>query len=288
MTGPVACGMNGQKWMKQKKRQRAKILLMAFFLSLFLTGCEDTNIPLAVDAGLDAVRAVTLSDGEVHLLAVRASGQADRENRIASPESPVAQRLERLTGGRFFADGYSFDFKVYLSDQVNAFAMADGTIRIYSGLMDMMSDDELLFVVGHEMGHVVKKHMKKKIMLAYAASALRKGVAAQGGLAGEMARSGIGTLVQALMNAQFSQEEERQADDYGIWYLKEKGRDIQAAVSALEKLDTLGSGHSFLSSHPAPLDRARRLRARAHAPATIEGRSFLETLVRNIRERLKG
>ena len=32
--------------------------------------------------------------------------------------------------------------------------MADGTIRVYSGLMDLMTDDELLFVIGHEMGHV--------------------------------------------------------------------------------------------------------------------------------------
>jgi putative metalloprotease len=35
---------------------------------------------------------------------------------------------------------------------VNAFATADGTIRIYSGLMEMMTDDELIFVIGHEIG----------------------------------------------------------------------------------------------------------------------------------------
>jgi putative metalloprotease len=36
--------------------------------------------------------------------------------------------------------------------------MADGSIRIYSGLMEMMDEGELLFVLGHEMGHVVEKH----------------------------------------------------------------------------------------------------------------------------------
>jgi putative metalloprotease len=33
-------------------------------------------------------------------------------------------------------DGYTFRYKVCLSPTVNAFAMADGTIRIYSGRMD--------------------------------------------------------------------------------------------------------------------------------------------------------
>ena len=46
--------------------------------------------------------------------------------------------------------------------------MADGTIRIYSGLMDIMDDRELLFVIGHEAGHVVKDHVRRKVQLAYA------------------------------------------------------------------------------------------------------------------------
>ncbi len=259
----------------------AAILL---FLALVFPGCEETNVNLALDAGMDAVRAVTLSDEDVHLLAVRASDQADRENRLAPAQNPYARRLKRLAGTSYSFQGHLFDFKVYLSNRVNAFAMADGTIRIYSGLMDMMDDDELLFVVGHEMGHVVKKHIKKKIMMAYAASALRKGVASQAGLAGQMARSGIGDLAQALFNAQFSQEEERQADDYGIFYLKEKGRDVRAGVTALEKLATLGKGHSFLSSHPAPMTRAKRLGAKAASPETITEHAFFETLVLKIRD----
>lgn len=237
---------------------------------------------------MDAVKAVALSDEDVHMIAVGASLQSDRKNRVAPVGNRYAKRVRRLTGDSFASDGFFFNFKVYLSDTVNAFAMADGTIRIHSGLMDMMKDDELLFVVGHEMGHVVKKHIKKKIMLAYAASAVRKGVASQYGADGDIARSQLGGLAQALINAQFSQEEERQADDYGIWYLKEKKRDINAAVSALEKLATLGRDHSFLSSHPAPLDRSRRLKERVASPETIEGRSFFENLILKIKNMIAG
>jgi metalloprotease len=43
-------------------------IIVAF--SLLFTGCEETNISVATDAGLDAIKAVTLSDKHVKALAV--------------------------------------------------------------------------------------------------------------------------------------------------------------------------------------------------------------------------
>lgn len=103
-------------------------------------------------------------------------------------------------------------------------------------------------------------------MLAYAGRALRKGVAAQQGTVGDIARSSLGALAESLVQAQFSQQEERQADDYGLTFLQSKGYQPTKAISALKKLATLGSNHSFLSSHPAPADRARRLAYRLAHP----------------------
>ena len=165
-------------------------------------------------------------------------------------------------------------------DDVNAFAMADGTIRLYSGLMQMMNDQELLFVIGHEMGHVARQHIRKKMVLAYAASAIRKGVAAQqDGRAGELARSAVGDFVQKLLNAQFSQQEEREADDYGLDFMQSRGLNGESAVTALHKLATLGKNHHFLSSHPAPEKRAKRLRDRLDGKVTDdETSSWLATI----------
>lgn len=258
------------------------VSLVIFCCLVLLPACEDTNLQLATQAGIDAIKAATLSDEQVKQLAFHAAAQSDKKHQVAPDTHLHAKRLHRLVGRTFSSDGYTFNFKVYLSRQVNAFAMADGTIRIYSGLMEMMDDTELLFVVGHEMGHVVKKHIKKKIMLAYAASAIRKGVASQGNIAGQIAASSLGGLIQMLLNAQFSQEEERQADDYGIWYLKQNGHNISAAVSALNKLATLGKNHSFLSSHPAPEERAKRLQEQVNTPDKIEGKSFFENLIQRI------
>ena len=70
------------------------------------------------------------------------------------------------------------------------------------------------------------------------------------------------------MNAQFSKLEEKEADDYGLGFLKRQKFEPKDAVSALKKIATLGKGHSFLSSHPDPDKRAERLLAQ------VEGRAL--------------
>ena len=243
-------------------------LLALLFCFAFLAGCENTDVLTATDAGMDALKAVTLSDKDVLAIASKSADLSDRKNRLAPPDDKYSKRLNRLVSQKFQDGDVTFNYGVYISPEANAFAMADGTIRIYSGLMDMMNDGELRFVIGHEMGHVMKKHIRKKIQLAYAASAVRKGIASQDSTAGEVARSVFGGLAETLMNAQFSQLEEKEADDYGLLFLKKKDFEPKDAVSALKKLATLGKEHSFLSSHPDPDIRAERLLAQ------LEGRAF--------------
>lgn len=108
---------------------------------------------------------------------------------------------------------------------------------------------------------MAKNHIRKKIQLAYAASAIRKRASSQSGAAGEIAWSAIGALAETLMNAQFSQTEEKEADDYGLAFLKCEKYSTPDAVSALRKTARLSAGHSFLSSHPDPEKRADRLQA---------------------------
>jgi metalloprotease len=228
-------------------------------MALLLGGCENTDLNLATQAGVDAIRAIALDDEDVTRMALQVAQKADQEHAVAPPGTPYAERLKRLVGSVHEVDGRRFEFKVYISPAINAFALADGSIRVYSGLMDLMDDEELLFVLGHEMGHVVEEHAKEKIRLAYAGSAVRKAVASQRSEAGQIAGSALGALAEALLNAQFSQQEERQADDYGLRYLLERGGKRESAVSALKKLAEQGDGHSFLSSHPAPSSRAKRL-----------------------------
>jgi putative metalloprotease len=181
--------------------KRIVILLLAGLLGL--VGCENTDVQPAAEAGLDAVKAITLTDEDIQGLAAQSAEYADSKNRIAAQTSRYARRLYGLVGDHLEEDGVLFNCKVYLSSEINAFALADGTIRIYSGLMDMVDDEELRFVIGHEMGHVAKEHIRKKMQLALAGSALRKGIASQNNIAGNIARSQLGGFVELLVNPSF-------------------------------------------------------------------------------------
>ena len=76
-------------------------------------------------------------------------------------EIPAGQQkagIHRGCGGRRICarsdvDGIPLNFKVYDVIDVNAFACPDGSVRVFSSLMDIMDDDELLGVIGHEIGH---------------------------------------------------------------------------------------------------------------------------------------
>ena len=256
---------------------------------LTLTACENTDLQLATEAGMDAIKAATLTDKEILELAVQSAQYSDGKNRIAPSGNKYAARLQRLIGDHLQDGNIRFNYAVYLSPEVNAFAMADGTIRIYSGLMEMLTDGELRFVIGHEMGHIAKNHIRKKIQLGYAASAVRKGIASQTGAVGEMARSAFGDFAQTLMNAQFSQFEEKEADDYGLGFLKRESFEPRDAVGALRKIVTLGGNHSFLSSHPDPALRADRLQAQLEGKTTnagTESGSFISDAINLVKEYL--
>lgn len=257
-------------------------LLLILFCFVSISGCDNTDVLTAIDGGKDAVKAVTLSDKDVLAISSKSTDFLDKKNRLAPPDNKYSIRLNRLINQKFQDGDVAFNYGVYISPEVNAFALADGSIRIYGGLMDMLTDGELRFVIGHEMGHVMKRHIREKIRLAYAASAVRKGVASQNNAAGEIARSVFGGFAESLINAQFSQLEEKEADDYGLLFLKKKDFEPRDAVSALKKLAGLGKGHSFLSSHPDPDKRAERLQAQ------LEGRALsIEENKQNILSRLK-
>lgn len=261
--------------------------ILTIIFAVFLVSCEDTNVLLMTDAAADAVTAITLTDEDVHNLARRAAQVSDSRQRVAPRGNPYNTRLRELVADHSKRGGKSFNFEVYLTEEVNAFAMADGTVRIYSGLMDLMNDAELLFVIGHEMGHAVKDHSRRKVVLAYATSALRKGLASQGNQIGQIAGSVIGSFAEQLTHAQFSQHEERQADQYGAAFLQAEGHDISPAVSALNKLAVLAKQHTFLSSHPDPEARARKL-LQGENDGNDEQDSFLGTLLEYVQKIVLG
>jgi putative metalloprotease len=240
-------------------RSAALALGLAITVPGFATGLD---LGRAIGAATDLGKAATVSDDEVKSYArqMRAYEERSRE-KVAPASSKPAQRLAALTDKYRGYDGLNLNFKVYQSSQVNANASADGSVRLYSGLMDLMTDDELLFVIGHEIGHVKHGHSAKAMRTALTTSGLRKAAGAAGNsTVSTLADSQLGGLLQAVVNAQHSQAQETESDDYGLAFLKRAKGKSDAAASSLRKLAKLGGGGAtLLSSHPDPARRADRM-----------------------------
>jgi len=217
-----------------------------------------------LDAVSDLTKAANVTDADVNLMAFNFTKQSDGENKIAPATSTYAKRLLKITSKWETYDGMKLDYKVYMSDTVNAFALSNGTVRVYSGLMDLMTDDELRFVIGHEIGHVKLGHSTAAIKNAYQSSALTKGAAAaaatnkNASLVMNIAGDQLKEMMQKVLTSAHSRGQESDSDAYALTFLKASKTPAKAATSALLKLAGQSGANSvsIMSSHPDPADRA--------------------------------
>jgi putative metalloprotease len=213
-----------------------------------------------LEATGDVAKAATVSDADLQTYSRQMVASMDKQNTLAKPGNKYAARLERLVRRHVREDGLRLNFKVYLTKDVNAFATPDGSIRVFAGIMDLMSDDELRSIIGHEIGHVKHGHSLSAMRTAYLTSAGAKLAAAEGGLGSQL----LTDLAEKFINAQFSQAQESESDTYGIAFLKRHKYNLPAAESAMRKLADLdgtaaGGSNSIFASHPGSKDRADRI-----------------------------
>lgn len=239
--------------------------LALILLSASAAGATDLGTLFSV--GKDLAKAASLSDQDIMDGSRNMMEQLDQQAPVAPASSEYARRLKKLTAGLENEDGLKLNFAVYESPEVNAFATPDGSIRVYSGLMDLMNDDELRGVIGHEIGHAKLGHAKAQMKKALLLSAGTKLAGASGSAAGRAVAANAQTI-KAFGQAQFSQADESASDDYGYEFLKRRKHDVRAMATAFMKLASTGSGagNSLMASHPDPASRAQRMAEKARQP----------------------
>lgn len=167
----------------------------------------------------------------------------------------IGQRLAAVSGRTEIA----YSFKVLNHNEVNALACPGGFIYVFKGLIDYMpSDTELAGVLGHEVGHVAKKHTVNSIeKQLWTTLALIVATGGRGGM------SLIGAAQQALF-AGYSRTDERGADKEGFYNTVNAGFNPYAMLITANKLEDLaeqggGASYGLFSSHPEPVERVKRI-----------------------------
>ncbi|QDK81471.1 M48 family metallopeptidase [Spirosoma sp. KCTC 42546] len=246
-----------------------KRIIITLFLVVGLAGVSQaqTNANQGLmQALMEAIGSATLSDAQVAELSRQAIVEMDAKNPVAAANDPYTVRLNKIVSRHHTISGIPVNYKVYKVADVNAFATADGSVRVFKGLMDIMTDNELLAVMGHEIGHVVNHDTRDGMKSALRRSAVRDAVGSTSGKLGELSRSQLGDIADGLLGAKFSRQQETEADDYSYGFLKRYGYNVLALATSFEKLAKLSGGQggpTFLSSHPDSQARAQRVRDRA-------------------------
>ena len=251
------------------------VLLLAGTLTLqaqIKIGKMKIDTKKAIQAGKDAAGAITLSDEDIANMSQEYIQWMDTHNKVAAPDSELGKRLAKITANFPKIEGLKLNFAIYEVVDVNAFACGDGSIRIFAGLMELMTDDEVLAVIGHEIGHVVHQDTKHAMKNAYLASAARNAAgAAEGSALARLSESQLGKVVATFTDAQFSQKQEYEADEHGFEFCVKHGFDPYGMANSLDKLVELSKGakastvQKMFSSHPDSEKRAARMKEKADA-----------------------
>lgn len=253
------------------------IAIISAISLLPLTGCsiaQNMDMNRLAESGSKMAQSLTVTNSQMQQYVKSYIAQTDAKNVVCGPNDPYTIRLGKILSGITSVEGTPLNFKVYRTNDINAFACADGSIRVYSGLMDTMSDDEVLGVIGHEIGHVAHQDTKNAFKNALQTAALMDLLASTSTTVASLTDSQLGAITQNLASAKFSQKQENNADDYGYSFLKAHGKNPAAMVKAFQKLkkmeqsagQTPSSGLAQLfSTHPDIDKRIARMKAKCKA-----------------------
>jgi predicted Zn-dependent protease len=184
----------------------------------------------------------------------------------------VGARIAASVGDRM--PGTKWEFVVFDSAEVNAFALPGGKVGVYTGLLKLVaSDDELAIVMGHEIAHVTSHHggerTSQNLAVAGIGALLTLGMEQQEVSPAKrnaiLTAYGLGATVGVLLP--FSRTHESEADRIGLQFAAGAGYDPRAAAAFWRKMASAHTGPKppeFLSTHPA--DETRILNLEALAP----------------------
>ena len=249
-----------------------RILSFIVTTGLLLVSCGTLNLDPArlMQSGIYAAQALTLTDAQVQAYVHQYVTQLDAQSTVLPESNAYTKRLRKLTAGLDGVNEVPLNFKVYKENEVNAFACADGSVRVYTGIMDAMTDNELLGVIGHEIGHVALNHTRRQMRNAILTSAAMEGLASTSSTIAALTDSQLGAIGSAILDAKFSRDQESEADDYGYNFLVKAGKNPWAMVMSFEKLQALSGGgqagpvSNIFSSHPDAATRIKRMTERCN------------------------
>lgn len=202
-----------------------------------IAGTEADAIKVEHEVGLDLAREIKRQLG------------LEREPQAAQMLNETGKRLTGCVANK----SRKFSFDIVEGTEPNAFALPGGFIFVTRSLLELCqwNQDEVAFILAHEMGHVIRGHAMSRIISNSAIATASRVAPVRGVLAGWLRKVGVQFLESA-----YSQDLESEADKFGVRLAAAAGYDPGACVQLLSRLAKLSQPvgqfdlGSYFSSHP--------------------------------------
>jgi Zn-dependent protease with chaperone function len=155
----------------------------------------------------------------------------------------------------------TYTVKIIDTNDINAFSLEGGFVYVNFGLLNFVSsDDELAGVLGHETGHVERRHIVTGNAKAQVLNILLGVLSFTSPFVYR-----FGNLIGGLSMAKMSRIDELQADQYGLQLMSRAGYDPDAMLSFMTHMEKQfgdsGNGlEKYFQDHPDPVNRLAHLR----------------------------
>ncbi len=211
-----------------------RILLIAAAISLLTLESSPVFAQSEYELGLSAKNFMVRKHSAVEDEAIL--------NRVKSIWSKVVRVVDKRSGVRYKVD-------VLDTDKVGAWAYPGGFVLLTRGLIDIAAtDDELAFVIAHELGHQARAHVDKPIEPELEEK--YRDIIAEHGI------DGVGLVGEFV--SEVTKSKEIEADHYGVLYTSLAGYDVSASFSILDKVITSDE----TKTHPTREVRQQKLQER--------------------------
>lgn len=187
---------------------------------------------------------------------------------VATIETARARRLIAIKDRLVAASSQPADLLVMSGKEPNAMSTRDKNGRpvmaVNIGMLDLLQNDDDAYaaVLGHELAHLVLGHGAIRKQREGARQGISSILGTVLGAAGVPGGNTIADLGTQVVTTAYSRDEERDADRYGINYMKRAGFNPKGAIRAWERMSTASPGFSipFLSSHPQSAERLETMK----------------------------
>ena len=222
-----------------------------------------TQIAAALPPEIEREMGRAIGDRLVALLADIEGKSVEEMACEAGPGTAALDRMVARLVPEVGGEGDALHLRVIDSDLVNAFALPGGHILLPRAMVAFAeTPNALAGVLAHEIGHIELRHPTTN-MIKIAATSFLIGM-----LVGDIAGGTvIATLAQLLIAAEYTQEAEREADDFALALLNRSNIDARPLAVLFDRLGEHESGGEtawqWFSTHPSAADRVDAIARRA-------------------------